>query len=131
MIGDGSKDYSYIARVYRHKVIKKQIEEDIKIMALSLMMNGKRRLRVEESRDVIMGDGSSIKYYDAYTSCKSHLKKYCPVSGMKWAGYIEVYDEDDEEWHWTYRVLAESELGVYLEVINLYLGREVQFPAVL
>lgn len=131
MIGDRSTDYGYKGRVYRNKAMEKQIHEDIRTMVSSLMMSGKRRLRIEEARDVVMGDGSNIEYYDAYSGCKSHLKKYCPASNMKWAGYIDVWDEDDKEWHRPYRVLAESELGVYLKVLDLFMGKKVQFPAVL
>ncbi len=131
MIGNIHKDYQYSARVYRQNALEKQMQDDIKTMVNALMLKGKRRLRVEEAKDVVRADGTRLKVYDAYPSCKSDLKKYCPASRMKWAGYIEEYCEEDKEWHRPYRVLSESELGVYLEVLNLYLGRKIQFPAVL
>ena len=131
MIGNIYEDYKYKARVYRQKALEKQIQDDIKTMVNALMMKGKRRLVIREAKEVIKADGTILKVYDAYSSCKSDLKKYCPASNKKWAGYIEEYDEEDKEWHTKYRVLSESEFGVYLEVLNLYFGRKAQFPAVL
>lgn len=131
MIGNIGEDYNYKGRVYRQKAIEKQMQHDIKIMVQSLMSPGRRRLIIERAKDVVRPDGIKLNIYDSYPSCNNHLKKYCPASGKKWAGYIEEYDEEDKEWYRPYRVLSESEFGIYLEVLNLYLGRQVQFPAVL
>ena len=131
MIGNTHTDYNYRGRVYRHKAVEKQIQEDIKIMVHSLMRSDRRRLVIEKASDVVYADGSKIDYYDGYSSCKSGLKKYCPASRKKWAGYIEEYDEEDKEWYRPYILLSESEFGVYLEVLNFYFGRQAQFPAVL
>ena len=119
MIGNIHEDYRYKARVYMQKALEKQIEHDIRIMANTLLRTGKRKLIVDESKEK----------FDTYSHCKYPEKKFCPARNKRFKGIIEEYDEDEERWIQDYVVYSDSELGIYLEVLDLYLGRKVRFPA--
>lgn len=131
MIGTASKDYYYAARVYKQKALEKQIEDDIKTMVYTLLNRDKRRLRTENADNVIKASGEPLKQFDGYSGCKHWEKKFCPANGKKWAGYIEEWDEDDRVWRSPYVLLADSELGIYLQVIDFYIGKRSVYPGVL
>lgn len=123
MIGIVNKDYYYAARVYKQKVVKKQIEDDVKTMVYTMLKSDQRKLEVSKCE--------SKEGYDCYSYCKNWEKKYCPSKNKMWCGAIRKWDEDDKEWHVPYVFYADSELGVYLEVLKKLLAEEMIFPAVI
>lgn len=111
MIGIVSKDYKYTARIYKQKAVHKQVEDDIKTMVYT-MLGGDRKLRIEKKEDG----------FDIYPSCKNWEKKYCRCKNKKYMGYVEELG---------FMFYADSELGVYLEVLKGLLADQIIFPAVL
>lgn len=123
MLGILGKDYYYSARVYKQKALVKQIEEDIKTMVYTLLRSDKRKLETHECKE---NEG-----YDEYPYCKSNDKKYCPSKNKRWRGYIKEYDKDENMWMNPYVFHADTELGIYLDVLNFYLVNKSVYPAVL
>lgn len=119
MIGSIHEDYRYRAIVYTQKALEKQIEHDIKTMTYTLLRTGSRKLVIDESKEK----------FDTYSHCKYPKKQFCPARNKRFKGIIKEYDKDEERWIESYTVYSDSELGIYLEVLDLYLGRKVRYPA--
>ena len=113
MIGVMDKDYNYASRVYKQKAIKKQVEDDIKTMVYTMLGN-ERTLTITKAKD--------NSKYDIYPSCKHWKKQFCRAKDKKWMGRISEL---------SFIFYADSELGVYLEVLRGLLADQLIYPAVL
>lgn len=116
-------DYKYKARTYTQNALEEKIFKDVKIMANTLLPEG-RRLVIERTDE---------KNNDRYPSCKNWEKKYCPAKPTKYVGYIEFFDKDEEgenRWLRRYHIYSDSELGVYLRFIERLLGDRLFYPVI-
>jgi len=123
MIGTDNKDYYYQARVYKQKAVKKQVEEDIKTMVYTLLRSDTRRLEINKCE--------SKEGYNCYQSCKGSLKDICPSKNKKYQGIIKNYDKELDRWIKEYYFHSDSELGVYLKVLESVLANELYFPSII
>lgn len=112
MIGVTQKDYQWAARIYKQKAVVKQMEDDIKTMVYTLL-GGERKLEVLKC--------DKPEGYDTYCYCKNPEKTYCPSKNKRWHGYITELG---------YGFWSDSELGVYLQVLESLIGNQTIYPAV-
>lgn len=111
-------DYRYMARVYAQKAVKQKVEEELKTITNIFLPKGVRRLiieRIEHCTD-----------YDIQQKIRNSEMK-----DIKFIGYIEHFDKENDSWHKHYRLFSSSELGIYWEIINFYLIEERVYPGVL
>ena len=100
-------DIEYKSRIYTYKAITEMVMKDLKVIAGAVLSG--RTLEIEENTDG----------FDMYPSCNHWEKKYCHCKPKKYMGYIKPGG---------YVVFADSEIGIYCKVIELFLGRRVNIP---
>ena len=106
--GGGVKmEMNYSGRIYHDKAVKEKILKDLKAMCGAVLCG--RELDIRKDKDG----------YDMYPSCKSSDKKYCHCKKKKYMGYVKPGG---------YMVFADSEIGVYCRVIEMFAGNEIIVP---
>lgn len=97
----------YKARIYHDKAITDAITQDLKVMAEAVLCG--RNITIERSHDG----------FDMYQSCNHWEKKFCYCKRKKYMGYIKPGG---------YMVFADSEIGIYCKVIEMFAGDRIVMP---